>query len=375
MAYLKERSGTWYAVWRMHGKKILKTTGIAVKNSSTKKMAQSIADALESAAKNKTTIDEAVEMVRKSASVLGFSQSLRVSIYEFLSNYSAGGKEQSVRNYKRACSRFFDFLGEDKVKPIDSLKPSKCEAFFKVECDRVSYGTAISYITHLRAAFNSAVRDDLLRKNPFSSMNIRRMDVDKNATQRLPFTAEEMHLIMTSFPQRWRELVMASFLTGGQRLGDICTLKWNSVDLQKGLISFSTTKTGKQISAPIVPPLRALLESKERVSEYVFPEMASRYNKRSTLSVEFTSLLRAHGILPEAPIPQKGDRRPVAQKSFHSIRHTVVSMLRSSCMFTADLTREIVGHNSEVIERAYFTADESLKEQGLLYLANQTKLS
>lgn len=359
----------------MQGKKILKTTGIAVKNSSTKKMAQSIADALESAAKNKTTIDEAVDMVRKSASILGFSQTLRVSTYEFLTNYTPGGKEQSARNYKRACSRFFAFLGEDKVKPIDSLKPSKCEAFFKAECDRVSYGTALSYLTHLRAAFSSAVRDDIIRKNPFSAMNIRRMDVEKNKTKRLPFTAEEMHTIMTTFPQRWKELVMTSFLTGGQRLGDCCTLKWDSVDLQNGIISFSTTKTGKQISAPIVAPLRALLESKERVSEYVFPEMARRYIKKSTLSVEFTSLLRAHGILPESSIPKIGDRRPVAQKSFHSIRHTVVSMLRSSCMFTADLTRDIVGHNSEAIERAYFTADEALKAQGLLYLANQTKLS
>lgn len=359
----------------MNGKKIVKTTGIAVKNNASKKMAQAIADSLEAAAKNKTTIDAAIDMVKTTAAALGLAQSVRISIYEFLTNYKPGGKAQSERNYKRAVERFLDFLQEDKLNPVDSLKPSRCEDFFKEECKRVSYGTARHYISMLRAAFSSAYRDDIIRKNPFSAMNIRRMDVEKNKTKRLPFTAEEMHTIMTTFPQRWKELVMTSFLTGGQRLGDCCTLKWDSVDLQNGIISFSTTKTGKLISAPIVAPLRALLESKERVSEYVFPEMARRYIKKSTLSIEFTSLLRAHGILPESTVPKTGDRRPVSQKSFHSIRHTVVSMLRSSCMFTADLTRDIVGHNSEAIERAYFTADEALKAQGLLYLANQTKLS
>lgn len=375
MAYLKERAKKWYAVWRVNGCKVVKATGVAVKNTATKKMAQTIADALESAAKNTSTIDNAIDMVKTTAAALGFAQATRVSIYEFLNTYKAGGKEQSQRNYARAINRFFDYLAEDKMKPLDSLKPSRCEGFFKKECERVSYGTARHYISMLRAAFSSAHRDDLIRKNPFASLDIRRSEVDKRKTKRLPFTPEEMHIIMTTFPQHWRELVMTSFLTGGQRLGDCCTLKWSSVDLQNGVISFSTGKTGRTISAPIVAPLRDLLESKERESEYVFPEMARRYNRRSTLSVEFTSLLRAHGILPESDMPKQGDRRPVAQKSFHSIRHTVVSMLRSSAMFSADLTREIVGHSSEAIERAYYTAADDLKRQGLLYLANQTKLS
>ena len=58
----------------------------------------------------------------------------------------------------------------------------------------------------------------------------------------------------------------------------------------------------------------------------------------------------------------------MSRKSFHSIRHTVVTMMRSSNMFTADLTRELVGHDSEEIERQYFTATLEAKGLGLAYL-------
>jgi hypothetical protein len=44
--------------------------------------------------------------------------------------------------------------------------------------------------------------------------------------------------------------------------------------------------------------------------------------------------------------------------------------MRSSNQFTADFTRELVGHDSEEIERQYFTASLESKGQGLAYLFN-----
>ena len=71
----------------------------------------------------------------------------------------------------------------------------------------------------------------------------------------------------------------------------------------------------------------------------------------------FTALLRAHGIIPAVQDePKEGRRHRVSQKSFHSIRHTVVSCLRADATFTADMVRDAVGHDSEKVERGYFTA-------------------
>lgn len=354
----------------MDGKKVVKTTGIAAKSNAAKKMAQSIADALESAAKNKTSVDNAIDMVKTTAAALGFSQALRVSVYEFLTNYKSNGKLQNQRNYQRAATLFLEFLGDAKMQPMEQIKASQCEDFFKKQCERVSYGTARHYICMLRAAFNSALRDDIIRKNPFSYIRIRALEIERHRTDRLPFSPEEIKIILTKFPLCWRELVLTSYLTGGKRLGDICQLKWKTIDFKQNVIVFPTGKTGKKISVPIVPALRELLENKKNNSEYVFPEMARRYQSKTSVSTEFTSLLMAHGILTDNDIetPKVGDRRRVSKKSFHSIRHSVVTYLRSSPLFTADITRSIVGHNSDIVERAYFTAPEDIKRQVIDFL-------
>ena len=371
MAYLKQRTNTWFAVWYDNGKKIVRSTGVKVGKAAEKRLAQSTADAMEAAAKKTSAVDAALDAVRASAEMLGH-RSYMPSIKEYLENYKAGGKPSSVSNYKRAKDRLLEYLGATAALPLDKLKPSHCTDFLREELNRVSFGTVEYYLSMLRAAFNSAVRDDLIRKNPFSAIPLRKIG-NPDATKRLPFTAEEMHTIMTKFPTHWREVVMTSFLTGGQRLGDVCTLKWESINKKRNIITFRTGKTGKELLVPITPQLKALFDSKPQSDEYVFPEMAAKYQRRSTLSAQFTSLLKAYGIIEDSVKKLPGSRRNISKKSFHSIRHTVVSMLRSSMLFSADIAREIVGHDSEAIERAYFTASEEIKMQGLLYLAEQTK--
>ena len=82
-------------------------------------------------------------------------------------------------------------------------------------------------------------------------------------------------------------------------------------------------------------------------------------------------MLQMLGILNEVGISDaKTGRRRVSQKSFHSIRHTVVTMIRESNEFSADMAREIVGHDSEEVERLYFTPSLDSKRRGLEYLVN-----
>lgn len=97
---------------------------------------------------------------------------------------------------------------------------------------------------------------------------------------------------------------------------------------------------------------------------YVFPDMACQYKRAGGLvSMAFLAELRALGIKTHAELttPLQGRRRRVAIKCFHSIRHTVVSFARSCKEFTADMVRDTVGHDSEEIEREYFSAEEESK--------------
>lgn len=86
------------------------------------------------------------------------------------------------------------------------------------------------------------------------------------------------------------------------------------------------------------------------------------------LSIKFTSMLRMLGILRPKWESLGGDRRTVAEKLFRNIRHTVVTMLRSSNIVSADMPREIVDHDLEMAELAYFNPALEEKLKGLSFL-------
>lgn len=374
MASLKQRKNTWYAVWYDSGKSIVRTTGIQVKGAKEKKLAQATADALEQSAKGNITLTSAIDSLRKMADTLGFGNQIP-QVRDFLNDYKPYGGESSVKNYRRAVKMFLEYLDVNAYKRLDQITPSMCKSFLMEMLKRVSYGTVKHYKGVLSPAFNEAIRDGIIESNPFSKVSLTKLipAYMPRATKREPFTLHEMHRILTEFASPWREIAAVSFLTGGQRIGDVVTLKWESVDFEKGIISFATRKTGKQIYAPIVPALECVLNSLWNPNAvYVFPEYAARYIRSSgSLSVEFTAMLKAAGIV--CPTPQNGreGKRTVSTKSFHSIRHTVVTLSRLNPAFTPDLIRETVGHDSEAVEQGYFTANVDARRGVLEYLAQQ----
>lgn len=371
MAYLKKRGNKWYAAWYHNGKYIVKATGISVKGKKEEKLAQQTATAMEAAAKGNIQLSRALESVRAAAESLGMSGSLPL-IEDYFNNYTPSSGDSNRSNYRRAVSLFLDSLGPIKIQKLDRLTPAMCRDFCIKRLQEVSFGTAKHNYALLKAAVNQAVRDGLVDRNPFSTFSIFSLAPNNapRAIKRLPFSVEEMHTILTQFPQAWREIALTSLITGGQRLGDICCLKWKHIDLAQNIITFNTHKTGKEIVVPIHPQLRTIIESHaDNGSEFIFPDAARKYSLwKGGMSVEFTTLLKSHGILQPQDIVQTSGGKQMSRKSFHSIRHTVVTLLRSSTLFTPDSTRGIVGHDSEEIERQYFTMNLESKAVGLNYL-------
>lgn len=386
MASLSIRGGKYYASYKVNGKGYQKCTGIDVKSpgispAQAKKLAMQTADLMERTAKGLTPMRTAIEAIRQAALAAGGGE-MMPSVREYLANYQATAGEKTESNRRRAFKVFLEYLGERAEMRLDALTPAMLRGFIHWSLERVSRGTVGLYRTYIAAALNRAVDDDILVKSPMPrNINLAKEaaavnpDMGADKVKRLPFTPEELQTIITHFPAPWADMVAVSYLTGGQRLGDICTLKWEGIDLARGVISFTTQKTAHAIELPIVAPLRArlkrLADEQGGGGVYVFPEMARRYiNQCGSISTEFTALLKAWGMIPPpAPGEKKGRRRNVACKSFHSIRHSVVSFGRADASTTPDLMRAVVGHDSEEIERAYFTASLDQKGQVLNSLA------
>ena len=376
MAYLKKRGNKWYAVWHDNGKAIVKATGIPVKGKKEEKLALQTAESMEAAAKGNISLSRALDAVRSVAQTIGMSNAVPITI-DYFSNHKPVGGESNQLNSRHAFKTFLDFLGCKKVLRLDRITPAICQDYCRHRLTQVSFGTAKHNVAHIKTVFKAAVRDGYLDRNPFDSFSLASLSssCQRQAIKRLPFTPQELNTIISTFPSPWPELTLTSLLTGGQRLGDICCLKWASVNFTSNIIAFNTQKTGKEIIVPMHPQLRALFQQREgNGSEYIFPEAACRYTRsKGSLSVEFTTLLKAHCILTSDNSQGEGNRRPLSQKSFHSIRHTVVTLLRSSNAFSADIARQIVGHDSEEIERQYFTASNDTKAQGIDYLFNSVQ--
>ncbi len=377
MANIIKHKNTWYARWTVDGKRVEKTTGVKVEGdapaSRLKKLAQVTADAMEAAAVGDSSVAGALAAVSAMAEALGLEGRRCPTVGAFFDSYEPHGGMQNVANAKRAIARFLDFHTDLLARRLDVVTVSHCRDWLRAESARVSGGTVKSYRAHLSAAFARAYRDDLIAKNPFSALRVSEYAVRGDAPQkREPFTREEISRMVREMPAPWCDMVLVSFLTGGQRLGDIACLRWESVDFDRGMVVLKTQKTATDIESPMIGALRECLLRLRACVEagevFVFPEMEVRYRRsKGVLSVEFTALLRAMGILTAGVSARAGRdaRRSVSAKSFHSIRHSVVSFLRESASISQDVSRAIVGHDSEEIERAYFTASSQAKLAGL----------
>lgn len=57
--------------------------------------------------------------------------------------------------------------------------------------------------------------------------------------ERRAFTMEEVKRLTEILPGEWPDMIRVCLYTGGQRLGDIATLKWEQINLEGGLISMT----------------------------------------------------------------------------------------------------------------------------------------
>ena len=386
MAGIYKNGKYWWACWKAGRKSVRRSTGVPVKQAGTterklEQAARAAADGMEQAAKGTRPADKVLDSVRGALELAGVGEGHIPTVREYLEAYPRRAGEQSERNRARSFKVFMEFLGVDAEKRIDKITPARCRDFIRWALGIVSRKTVQQYYTYVSGAFKRAVDvDDILNKNPMAGVSVAleaasvNPDKGEDKQKRLPFSREEVIYLMRKLPAPWCDMVAVCVYTGGLRISDVCLLRWDSVKWDKGYIHIVEKKTRKERMQPIIPVLRAILErlhAAEDGSGYVFPDMARYFTSGSGgyVSTMFTALLRAHGLTDAAPEKREGRRHNISKKSFHSLRHSVVTLLRSGVAFSPDVICDTVGHNSEEVERGYFTGNMELRSQVLNSLA------
>ena len=320
---------------------------------------------MERVAKGKTELSRAIDSLRSLAHDWGFTKECFGSIHDYF-------RAHLRPEYNYIADSFLNFLDTQRLSRLDEITPSDITAYFSGFAGRLAAGSVKKYRVIISSVFRHAINDGIISRNPVLHAKLPDFCLAPPA-ERKAFTMDELATLCHAMPAPWPAVIRLTYLAGGLRLADVCLLRWNSIDLDSGEITIlprKTRKTGKRLLIPITPPLRSLLLDLPVTGDYVFPSLASAYQKnRSIPSGIFSSWVKKLGI---AETTKQGARN-FSSLSFHSIRHTVVTQLRSAGVVSPDVARSIVGHASEKVERSYFHAPADKRLEGYAFLAQSLK--
>ena len=134
----------------------------------------------------------------------------------------------------------------------------------------------------------------------------------------------------------------------GARLSDVASLTWENVDLPARELRFIAKKTGKTIILPLDGPLAAHIETLPAADSPETPlhsrafSIVEKQGKTGHLSNQFADLLAQTGLRKKQPHrksndKEQGRRRRNGDVSFHSLRHTAVTLLKEAGEFRRQL--------------------------------------
>jgi len=169
---------------------------------------------------------------------------------------------------------------------LHEVTPEQAAAYVEALRGGCSRKTQQDVTNLLRSAFRRLLPPGAA--NPFEGGICRRgRDSDGGTVHRRPFTAGELaRLFEAARADRFLYPLTVCAACTGLRLGDVCGLKWGSVDLRAGVLAVKTSKTGASVQIPIFDSLRAVLETaladREPGAVYVWPDAARMHKVNPT---------------------------------------------------------------------------------------------
>ncbi len=259
----------------------------------------------------------------------------------------------TYRHMAREAAEFFQTRG---IRSLQSVTPAVVTALRDHWATGNAPRTVNLKLKVLRIALASAV-PSLIASNPAAGVGA----VRAGSVARREFRPAELQVLLPSLAGEWRGIVFLGLYTG-QRLNDLAVLRWHQVDLAAGTITLTTAKTRALVALPLMPAAVAALAelpAGDDPREPVFPGIAAM--APSSRSNRFRSILAGVGLAEPVrhtrrPEERKPGRREGTELSFHSLRHTATSMLKSAGVSDA-IARAIIGHESAAVSRAYTHLD------------------
>ena len=287
---------------------------------------------------------------------------------EFHKAKQVKSSKSTIRAYGQRLRIFQEYVTGGADRAVSSIKPKDISGFIDYRSKaNLAVGTIRQDLKVLSAAFERAVKSGLCERNPVTLVD-RPME---DAVSKEAFSIEEIKLILAACPDDdWKTLVYVGYYTGA-RIQDCTDLIWGRLNFESGEISYKQRKIQKgkfaKMTRPMHPKLSQWLQDCKfgkniKMDDPVMPSLHGRSpGGKSGTSGKFMKILTAAGIDPK--YVTKG-RNKVPTKSFHAVRHTMITQLQA--LGISDEARQyLVGHSSAAVHQNYSHAKGQLMREAV----------
>lgn len=251
--------------------------------------------------------------------------------------------------YRSSVKSLVKFMNNERI-PFQAIQHAMLLDYEKwFISDGGSQNSAHFYLRNLRAIFNKAVSEKVIRPrtNPFEGMSLDVMPTCKRALpKRWLKRIKNLDLKEGSSLEMSRDMFLFSFYACGMGFADMVALTHDKI--QNGVIHYERIKTGRPVSVFVDEAIQALIDKYRTGSSYVWPILDDNADKKQNYNLYRNALNNFNRNLKI--IAQKADI-PESLSSYMA-RHSWATAARNELMPTAVIS-SCLGHASEKTTQIY----------------------
>ena len=361
--YKRPDSQVYWTAWRDHRGKLYRKSTKCTKRSEAEAAARAMHDGFRKQKVAAHVREVCLDFHREATGEAMPETSLKAFAESWVTTKRGEISDGTLTFYKNTVKRLLEHLGEKAAADINFITKADIVGLRDALAAELSASTARHILKGVKMVFRAARLEGYLTYDPAEAVNFTRKATPGQKARR-PFTVEEIGKILAACDQEWRGLVVFALHTG-QRLGDLARLTWGTVDEAHGSLHLTPRKTRARITIPLSADIKVFLKENPTPPRLppegapLFPKahrIVRDSGKVSTLSLQFTNILASVGL--REPVKHKSTgkgraaERDVASVSFHSLRHTAVSMLKAAGVPDATVMA-LVGHETLAMSSHY----------------------
>jgi integrase len=360
---LEKRGKYWLARWTVNGKHYSKSTHCSIRTDAEKKLAEfvrpfQISDEIEQLEfiKSKIAVKEnqleEINLEKYNCEITEIENKL-----DSIIRHTGEVTESTFDTYVSRLKSFLKWLNDSKHKitKVNEITEYIADDYLTHLSSKVSSTSWNFQVLLLKRIWNVCK----FKNNVWNKFKLKRR---VNNSERRELTLEEIKKI-ADYIKDDKEMTML-FMLGiytGIRKGDLANLRWENIDYIRNeikILPMKTKRNGKWIIVPIHKVLKdALLKFKKVDDEFVLPTIRNLYITQ-LLHHRIRRIFKACGITTSRK-DEFGRNKTIV--SFHSLRHTFVSIAANSGIPLL-FVQQIVGHtNSDMTLKYYHQNSQQLQ--------------